>query len=369
MKIAFAHMYTLRNPRGIERFIISVANGLAKKGHDLTLITGKCTQPVTREWIDERVRVCEIYHYNWHKLSFIPGFMNAFLTRDYDIINLSIARGEGYAAGLAHILKKFRYNIVFQYPFEEHEKHFNAFKKFGTVRHADKLVAASGYIAQGVERCFNRPAITIPNGVDPDLFRPNIERRIDMRLKLNIPEKSPVIITVAALQGRKGISKVLATVSILKNRFPDIRYIVCGDGNDKDREAFLVKTKSLGLESNVLFMGNQKDVAAFYNVADLFVFFPEFEGFGIVAIEAMASELPVVVSQGSAFPEILSQGGGLMVDPSSPAYAAEEIRALLLNPSRMKHIGKEGRDSVLRKYSWDAVATQFEHLFEEQLNS
>lgn len=213
-------MYTLRNPRGIERFIINVANGLAKKGHDLTLITGRCAQPVTREWIDERVRVYEIYHHNWHKLSFIPGFMNAFLTADYDIINLSIARGEGYAAGLAHLLKKFRYNIVFQYPFEEHEKHFNAFKKFGTAKYADKLVAASTYIAQGVERCFNRPAITIPNGVDPDMFHPNISRRIEMRKKLKIPEKAPVIITVAALQGRKGISKVLDAISLLKNLFP-----------------------------------------------------------------------------------------------------------------------------------------------------
>ncbi len=362
-------MYTLRNPRGIERFIINVANGLAKKGHDLTLITGRCAQPVTREWIDERVRVYEIYHHNWHKLSFIPGFMHAFLTADYDIINLSIARGEGYAAGLAHLLKKFRYNIVFQYPFEEHEKHFNAFKKFGTAKYADKLVAASTYIAQGVERCFNRPAITIPNGVDPDMFHPNISRRIEMRKKLKIPEKAPVIITVAALQGRKGISKVLDAISLLKKSFSDIRYIVCGDGNEKDRDSFLGKIRSSGLEQNVLFMGNQKDVSGFYNAADLFVFFPEFEGFGIVVIEAMASELPVVVSQGSAFPEILSQGGGLIVDPSSPASVAEEIQALLLSPSRMKHLGIEGRESVLRKYSWDAVTAQFEQLFEHQLKT
>jgi len=369
MKIAFAHMYTLRNPRGIERFIISVANGLAKKGHDVTLITGRCTSSVTREWIDDRVRVCEIYHYNWHKLSFIPGFMNEFLTNDYDIVNLALARGEGYAAGLAHMLKKFRYNIVFQYPLEEHEKHFHAFKKFGTAKYADKLVAASTYIAQGVERYFHRPAITIPNGVDPGLFHPDIPRRVEMRKKLHIPEKAPVIITVAALQGRKGIGKVLEAVGLLKKTVPDIRYIVCGDGNEKDRETFFGAIKALGLEPNVLFMGNQKDVSVFYNAADLFVFFPEFEGFGIVAIEAMASELPVVVSKGSAFPEILSQGGGLMVDPSSPGSAAEEIKALLLNPIRMKHLGKEGRESVLKKYSWDAVATQFESLFEQQLKS
>lgn len=369
MKIAFAHMYTLRNPRGIERFIISVANGLAKKGHDLTLITGRCAQPVTREWIDERVRVREIYHHNWHKLSFIPGFMHAFLSNDYDIVNIAIARGEGYAAGLAHMLKNFRYNIVFQYPFEDHEKHFHAFKRFGTAKHADQLIAASSYIAQGVERCFGRPAVAIPNGVDPDLFQPDAGRRREIRKKLKIPDSALVLITVAALQGRKGINKVLEVVKLLKSDFPDIRYIVCGDGNENDRETFHAKVKSLGIEANVLFMGNQQEVAGFYNAADMFVFFPEFEGFGIVALEAMASELPIIVSEGSAFPEILADGGGMMVDPDSPGSAAAAIRSLLQDRGRMAVLGKEGRASVLKKYSWEAVAAQFERLFALQLRS
>jgi glycosyltransferase involved in cell wall biosynthesis len=369
MKIAFAHMYTLRNPRGIERVIISVANGLAKKGHDVTLITGKCRVPMTRLWIDDRVRVREIFHHNWHKLSFIPGFMRAFLSSDYDIVNLAIARGEGYAAGMAHALKNFRYNIVFHYPFEEHEKHFNAFKKFGTAKHADELIAVSAYIAQGVERCFGRSAKTIPNGVDPDQFRPDPIRRAEVRKKLNIPENTPVLITVAALQARKGINKVLDAVSLVKKDLPDIRYIVCGDGNEKDRETFFAKVQSLGLESTVSFMGNQQDVAGFYNASDVLVFFPEFEGFGLVAVEAMASELPLVVSQGSAFPEILADGGGIMVDPDSPASAAGVIRKLLMDRGRMALLGKEGRASVLKKFSWEAVVAEFESLFARQLRS
>jgi len=367
MNIAFAHMYTLRNPRGIERFIISVANGLAKKGHSVTLITGRCPQPVTREWIDANVHVREIFHQNWHKLSFVPGFMKEFLTGDYDIVNLALARGEGYAAGLARMLKNFRYNIVFQYPLEEHEKHFHAFKKFGTAKHADELIAASHYIARGVEACFGRPARTVPNGVDPAAFHPDEERRNEMRRILNIPHDAPVIITVAALQGRKGIDKVLRVVGLLKKTVPDIHHLICGDGNVKDREALSALVASLGIEPNVRFMGNQKDVSGFYNAADLFVFLPEFEGFGIVALEAMASRLPLVVSQGSAFPEILADGGGVMVDPDQPALIAETIRALLTDRGRMARMGAEGRAAVEHKYSWDAVAAQFAAIFENQI--
>ena len=363
MKIAFAHMNTLRTPRGIERFTINLANGLAGKGHEVTLIAGRCEQSLTRQWIDKRVIIHEIFHHNWHKVSFIPGFARDFLTHDYDIVNLAIARAEGYAAGLSYKLKKFRFNIVFHYPLENHEKHFNAFKRFGTVKHADELIAVSTYIAQGVERCFGRRADVIPNGVDPEQFYADPRRRNETRKELNIPDNAPVLITVAALQGRKGINKVLDVVSLLKKSHPDIRYIVCGDGNEKDRESFFSKMRSLGLESNVLFMGNQKEVAKYYNAADLFVFLPEFEGFGIVALEAMASQVPIVVSHGNAFPEILAEGGGIMVDPDASAAAAEQVNRLLRDRELYAQLGNAGRASVLKNYSQDAVVSQFERLF------
>jgi glycosyltransferase involved in cell wall biosynthesis len=119
---------------------------------------------------------------------------------------------------------------------------------------------------------------------------------------------------------------------------------------------------------NVHFMGNQKDVSGFYNAADLFVFLPEFEGFGIVALEAMASGLPLVVSRGSAFPEILAEGGGVMVDPDSPADIARIIQALLQDNERRSQMGAAGRSVVEKKYSWDAVASQLELIFKDQLS-
>jgi glycosyltransferase involved in cell wall biosynthesis len=148
---------------------------------------------------------------------------------------------------------------------------------------------------------------------------------------------------------------------------PNIRYILCGDGNDKDRQAFREKVAALGIVPNVHFMGNQKDVSGFYNAADLFVFLPEFEGFGIVALEAMASGLPLVVSQGSAFPEILAEGGGVMVDPDAPADIARTIHALLQDREQRLLMGATGRAVVEKKYSWDAVAAKLEAIFSEQL--
>lgn len=367
MKIAFPHMFTLRTPRGIERFIINVSNELARKGHEVTIIAGRCPQSPTREWIDDRVQIHEIGHHNWHKASFVPGFMRDFLTNKYDVVNLAIARADGYAAGLAHLFRKFRYNIIFHYPFEHHEKHFNAFKRFGTIKHADEMIAISRYIASGVQACFGLSSKVIPNGVNLEQFRRDVLRRSAFRRELHIPDIAPVLITVSALQGRKGIDKVLDAVGILKKAVPDIRYVICGDGNEKDREMLFAKVASLKLEQNVLFMGNQKDVAGYYNAADLFVFLPEFEGFGIVALEAMASGLPLVVSTGSAFPEILANGGGVMIDRDSPRAAADVVLSLLRDRDWMAKLGAEGRASVEKTYSWEAVASQLEAIFENQI--
>ena len=367
LKIAFAHMFTLRTPRGIERYVINAANALARQGHEVTLIAGRCPQSLTRGWIDSRVRVREIFHHNWHKLSFIPAFIHEFLTGNYDVVNVGIARGEGYAAGMAYKLRKFRFNIIFHYPYEQHEKHFNAFKRFGTVKAAGEIIGVSEYVAAGIKKCFGRPAHVVPNGVDASQFRPDPQRRAELRDRLNIPEQAPVLLTVSALQGRKGIGKVLEAVSELKKTLTDLRYIVIGDGNEKDRDVFFSTVRDLGLESCVLFPGNQSNVAPYYNAADLFVFLPEFEAFGIVAIEAMASQLPIVVPRGSAFPEILQSGGGVMVDPDSPREVSRAIARILNDRAGMLRLGEEGRAAVLKRYAWDKVAEGLLDIFQRQL--
>jgi glycosyltransferase involved in cell wall biosynthesis len=367
LKIAFAHMFTLRTPRGIERYIINAANALARLGQDVTIIAGRCADSPTRGWIDGRVQVREIRHRNWHKLSFVPSFLGAFLAEDYDVVNIAIARADGYAAGIASLLKRFRFNIIFHYPYENHEKHVRAFRRFGTADRADGLVAVSDYAARGISRYLGRPVVVVPNGVDPGVFRPDPERRARTRGELGIPGDAPVLLTVSALQGRKGIGNVLQAVSRLRQLLPAVRYVVVGDGNSRDREEFFAQVRSQGLEEAVLFLGNRSDVAPFYNAADLFVFLPSFEAFGIVTIEAMASRLPVVVSTGSAFPELLAAGGGVMVDPDDPALVAETLHSLLADRERLQQLGEEGRQSVLQRFTWDKIAARLLELFRKQV--
>jgi len=86
-----------------------------------------------------------------------------------------------------------------------------------------------------------------------------------------------------------------------------------------------------------------------------------------VALEAMASGLPLLVSMGSAFPEILADGGGVMVDRDSPRAAADVVLSLLRDRDWMVTLGAEGRASVEKTYSWEAVAAQLEAIFENQI--
>jgi glycosyltransferase involved in cell wall biosynthesis len=366
MKIAFAHMFTLRNPRGIERYVINVSNEMAELGHDVTVITGTCTDSPTRSWLDERVHVIEISHHNWHKLTFVPSFFRQFIKNDYDVVNLALAKGEGYAAGLAYFFRKFRYNIIFHYPFENHEKHVRAFDRFAAAACADRFIAVSEYVAKGIGGYFRRPVEVIPNGVDPRVFHPDTEQGMKLRQQLGIADTARIILTVSALQGRKGIHKVLDIVAAVKNFMPDIRYIVVGDGSEHERRELSIKVAALGLDENVIFVGNQSNVAPYYMAADIFVFLPDFEAFGIVVIEAMACGLPVVVPAGSAFPEILAHGGGVLLNQDSPEVYAEKIVSLLNDPGVLAEIGQQGISSVNGNFTWRSVAKRLETFFREQ---
>ncbi|MDH5689782.1 MAG: glycosyltransferase family 4 protein, partial [Candidatus Bathyarchaeota archaeon] len=100
-----------------------------------------------------------------------------------------------------------------------------------------------------------------------------------------------------------------------------------------------------------------------------------YEPFGIVALEAMSMEKPVIVgARGtSGFREIVIPNGenqcGYHVNPYDPADIAWGINSLLGDRENMKRLGKNGRNRVLEKFTWDAIATETLHTYHELLES
>ena len=129
----------------------------------------------------------------------------------------------------------------------------------------------------------------------------------------------------------KGCDEVIELMPRLLARFPDLKYLIVGEGADQPR--LQAKAAALGLAESVIFTGHiaEREKIAHYNLADVYVMPSTGEGFGIVLIEAAACGVPVVGSRVDGSREALLDGRlGRLVDPASEDELHAAISAVLV---------------------------------------
>ncbi len=177
----------------------------------------------------------------------------------------------------------------------------------------------------------------------------------------------PVLVTVAHLFERKRHADVLAALALLRTRYPELRYVVVGDG--PAREGLERMASSLGLP--VEFRGRLEPAAALAaaRAATLFVLPSVDEALGVAYLEAMAAGVPAIGCQGEAGPEeIAAAGDGIvLVPPRSPVALAEQIDALLRDPGRVSGLGAAARATVERAFTWRRCGLETVAAYEEAL--
>ncbi|MCD4775407.1 MAG: glycosyltransferase family 4 protein [Candidatus Aegiribacteria sp.] len=191
----------------------------------------------------------------------------------------------------------------------------------------------------------------IYNGIDLNRFcGPGISRRAPPF----------TIVSIGSLREKKNYTKAIEAFSILRERVSfDIRYVIAGEGVLVD--VLKEQVKGLGLESNVKFLGHVEDVVGLLNDSDIFFMPSSSEGFGIAAVEAMASGLPVVASDIPGIGEIVGKDErcGLLVSPESPDQMADALQYLLKNRD---HAYKMGSGGLVRAADFSIERTVEEHL-------
>ena len=154
----------------------------------------------------------------------------------------------------------------------------------------------------------------------------------------------PTLVTVGHLIPRKRHADVIAALSRLRGRHPDLRYVIVGDGPERERLGALAR--SLGVTERVELRGAlpPEQAAACAREATLFVL-PSFdEAFGVAYVEAMAGGVPAIGCRGEDGPEeIAAAGGGIALVPRGDVDSlAAEIDSLLSDPDRRAALGREG---------------------------
>ncbi len=177
--------------------------------------------------------------------------------------------------------------------------------------------------------------------------------------------------TVRNLTPKYGLDILIKAVAVLLNSFQKIRLTIVGDGMIRQKLESLVDR--LGIKNNVAFTGfvpNEK-VVEYLNKFDIFVMpsVGEGESFGVAAVEAMATGLPVVASNVGGLPEVVDDGKtGMLVKPGDVEDLKRALEFYIFSrDARIEH-GKKGREKVKKLYNWKDNAKEMNNLYKEILS-
>jgi phosphatidylinositol alpha-1,6-mannosyltransferase len=239
-------------------------------------------------------------------------------------------------------------------------RHYQPLVRDHIYRNADGVVAASSFAQQNLIRIGVSPdrIRQITPGVECDRFQPR-PRNADLVRRYGLEGKR-VLLTVGRLVRRKGHDVVLQALSALAPEFPDLRYVIVGEG--PEREGLERQCKDLGIPDKVLFVGgiSNEELPDFYNLGDIFVMTNresrgDIEGFGMVFLEASASGKPVIGGLSGGAGQAIQHGvTGLLVDPENPVEVASNLKRLLLDPSLMQRMGDAGLRRVREEFDWES---------------
>jgi glycosyltransferase involved in cell wall biosynthesis len=176
----------------------------------------------------------------------------------------------------------------------------------------------------------------------------------DLPAAAGLEPARPMLVTVGTLEQRKRQADVIAALPALRERHPQIRYVIVGDG--PERGPLQELARRLGVSAQVEFrgrLGHDEAVAA-SRTGSLFVMPSVAEAFGVSYVEAMAGGVPAIGCRGEDGPEeIAAAGGGIeLVAPHDPAALATTIDALLSDRDRLAELGREARITVERSFTW-----------------
>lgn len=358
MRIAFWHFYTFRLLRGIETLILSLANALVKTGVDVSIVSASATTtPLVSP--DPRVKIYAYPTPDYYSHQFItPFYVHHFLKHRYDHVVAFFADfGEGPALRIVNRFHRIPLTLYLCYPYAAAPHRYSSFRALGWEQKATVILADATWIAREAEQFFHRDVGVVPVGTDPERFTVNRSLRDSSRKQWRMKESDIVVLSVSSLEPRKGVARAIHAMARLAPRFPQLRYLILGEGEQELELRRIVR--ELRLDDVVVFAGTTSELEAYYNAADIFVMLTDDEGNSIACHEAMSSGLPVVVSDSGGFIESVPATAGFRVNPDDSASIDDALSRLIMSPVLRHSMGQAGRDHILGNYSWEKTADRF----------
>lgn len=228
-----------------------------------------------------------------------------------------------------------------------------------SIQSSDRITAVSRFLKERAESTFGitRPIEVIYNFVDPHVFAP----RRQGRMRLAGPD-TKVLMHASNFRAVKNIPVIIQTFAEVRRKM-QAKLVMVGDGPEKAGAEQLAR--ELGVHRDVLFLGNQDCMEELLPLADVFLLPSSSESFGLVALEAMSAEVPVIASNAGGLPEVVEHGfTGFLHDPGHVAGYVNSALKLLGNEPLRRTMGRRGRRVARERFTADEMIGRYVQVYE-----
>ncbi len=228
-----------------------------------------------------------------------------------------------------------------------------------SIESSDRVTAVSRFLADRARATLSitKPIEVVYNFVDPEVFIPR--RRSGLRLA---PPETRVLMHASNFRPVKNIPVVIQVFSEVRKRLP-AKLVMIGDGPEKPAAEQLAR--ELGVGRDVLFLGNQDCMEELLPLADVFLLPSSSESFGLVALEAMSAEVPVVASNIGGLPEVVQEGStGFLHDPADVRGFVGSVMKLLANENLRRVMGRRARQMARERFSVDDMVDRYIQVYD-----
>ncbi|MGI8509420.1 MAG: N-acetyl-alpha-D-glucosaminyl L-malate synthase BshA [Gemmatimonadaceae bacterium] len=243
---------------------------------------------------------------------------------------------------------------------------FHAITKF-SIERSDRITAVSQYLQEETFNAFHCTGCRVSviyNFVDPDIYD---RSRYQGTLRRPFATDRHVLMHISNFRAVKRVRDVVRIFARVAAVSPSILVMV-GDG--PERSAAEEEVRALGVVNSVYFLGKIDAVAPLLADADVFLLPSQSESFGLSALEALASGVPVVGSDAGGLPEVVTNGvTGLLYPVGAVDLMAEGVLSILLDPLRKAEMSAAAAADARERFSLDTIVSQYEALYRNALEN
>lgn len=210
--------------------------------------------------------------------------------------------------------------------------------------------------------------VLINNGVEPSIELSD-EQKNSLRKELKIAPNSFVIGFVGRLlDSDKRVSDLIKAFASIVRSYPRAKLLIVGDGPDK---AMLTElANNLGVVDKIIFTGYQSNTRPFYNIMDVFALPSLNEAFGLVLVEAMFANLPIVASRVGGIPSVVRDGvTGLLFEAKDIKGLEKHLLYIIEHPSEALQMGQRGYEVAVKDFSAERYVQDINNLYQELIQT